>query len=335
MRGVDLERYVFDTGLTLSILWMNADGTIYHRYGGRDSRGADHWLTLPSLGSAMATSLAAHRTHQVIARVANKNQPLTLERVPSFIKRDRGECIHCHSIRPALYEEQLADGTWTADQIWRFVPPSRIGLDLDRDDQSRIVAVVKGSAAEVAGLRVGDSLGSVDGEVIATATDLMFALDRFDSSGGQLPVVFERDGKSRTVQVELVKGWKVGTAQDFAWRPFKWGLSPAPGFGGTQLSQGELRGIGLTSDDSSFAFRVTYLVTWGENQRYGKAAVKAGVREGDVLLAAVLPGAAQPQFTSVDHFHAWWRLTVQPGDQVELEVLREGKRVKLQLTAIE
>jgi serine protease Do len=337
MRGVDLERYVFDTGLTLSILWMNADGTVYHRYGGRDARSADQWLSIPSMEIAMTASLDAHRTHEVIARVAQEGEPLTLERVPSFIKRDRGECIHCHSIRPALYEEQLADGTWTADKVWRFIPPSRIGLDLDRDDQRRVVSVVVGSPAAIAGVQVGDALVSMGGQAIATATDVMFELDRFDTTGGILQLNFERKGKPQTAQLKLAEKWKVGTAQDFAWRSFKWGLTPAPGFGGPQLDRDELRKLGLLKDGSEapFAFRITYLVTWGDNKRYGQAASKAGLQEGDILLAVNLPGTAIPQLTSGDHFHAWWRLTVKPGDKVELEVLRNGERKKLELEAIE
>jgi serine protease Do len=337
MRGVDLERYVFDTGLTLSILWMNADGTVYHRYGGRDARSADQWLSIPSMEIAMTASLDTHRTHEVIARVAQEGEPLTLERVPSFIKRDRGECIHCHSIRPALYEEQLADGTWTADKVWRFVPPTRIGLDLDRDDQRRLVTVAKGSAAEIAGLQVGDALVSVGGQTIATATDVMFELDRFDTTGGNLKVDFERDGQAQSVQLKLAKDWKVGTAQDFSWRSFKWGLTPAPGFGGPELEEDELRDLGLLRDggESHFAFRITYLVTWGDNKRYGQAAAKAGLQEGDILIAVDLPGETAPNFASADHFHAWWRLTVRAGDKVTLTILRNGEHKQLELEAIE
>ena len=69
-------------------------------------------------------------------------------------------------------------------------------------------------------------------------------------------------------------------APHFLW----WGFTPAPGFGGPPLSTVELEAAGLSTADApgAFAFRVQYLVTWGDNRRFGQAAAKAGTaRQGD------------------------------------------------------
>jgi serine protease Do len=343
MRGIDLERFVFDTGLTLAVLWMNADGTIYHRYGGRDVRSADQWLSVPSMAAGMRASLEVHAKHQVVPSAASSSKdrtPLTLETVPSFMKRDKGECIHCHSVRPALYEEQLADKTWEPKMMWRFMPPSRVGIDLDRDEQRRITSIVSGSPAARSGLEVGDILLAMNDQSIATATDVIQALDDFDANGGALRVDFERGGEVETTHLDLAKDWKVGNAYEFSWRSFKWGLTPAPGFGGPQLDAAELAELGLVREDESlpFAFRVSYLVTWGDFKRYGQAAVESGLREGDVVVAVETAASDKnlmDDLTSVDHFHAWWRLTVKAGDLVSLTILRAGKEVQLKILAID
>ena len=101
-----------------------------------------------------------------------------------------------------------------------------------------------------------------------------------------------------------------------------------PGFGGRQLEAYELSDAGLKA--GSFAFRVDYIVTWNENRRFGNSAQKAGIRKGDIFLSA----AGKSDFESVDHFHAWWRLTRKVGQQVEVVVLKKRKRKTLLLPVL-
>ncbi len=341
MRGIDLERFAFDTDLTLAILWMNADGTIYHRYGSRDVRGAHHWLSLDSLTAGMRASLTAHDTHTVEAPTARASKPLVMEAIPSYIKRDKGSCIHCHSVRPALYEEDLAAGTWTDSKVWAFPPPSQVGIDLDRDEQTRISYVAPDSAAARAKLNKGDRIANINGQPIATASDLMFALDQFSSSGGALTVTYFRgqDDSPKLAQLALGDGWKEGTPLGFSWRPFKWGLTPAPGFGGTALNREQLAELGLLLEERGaalpLAFKISYLVTWGENSRFGKVAAKAGLQVGDILTAVLGPDKRPVELESVDHFHSWWRLTRKVGETVTIEVLRGAETKQLSLPIIE
>jgi hypothetical protein len=102
---------------------------------------------------------------------------------------------------------------------------------------------------------------------------------------------------------------------------------PGPGFGGPALGAEQKRARGL--DPGAFALRVEYLVTWGdaEERRYGEAAVRAGVQKGDVVLGA----DGKRDFASPDHFQAWWRLEVKPGQRVRLEVLRGEERRTVEL----
>lgn len=333
MRGVDLARWRFDWDLTFAAVVAHPDGTIHHRYGGRDDRGADHWLTEASYVAFLEAGLATHHAYLRGATPAPElDPPLRIEEVPAFARKDKGECIHCHSVYPALHEEARKRGGWSLADVWVHPPPGRIGIDLDRDEQRRVLRVDEGSAAERAGVRVGDRLTRLGRVPLATASDLMAALDELPNAGARAPLVVERGDGEVTLDLALEAGWRVGTTEEFAWRPTKWGLTPAPGFGGPQLDAGDKRALGLAPD--AFAFRIQYFVTWNENRRYGQAAGRAGLRSGDVVVGLKIDGEAKRDFAGQEHFHAWWRLTLRPGDDVEVLVLRAGEEQGLPIEVL-
>ena len=125
------------------------------------------------------------------------------------------------------------------------------------------------------------------------------------------------------------KGWQRPTPEELAWRPSKWPLSPKPGFGGPELSASDLKRLGLPK--GSFAFRISYLVTWGPHRHTGQNARKAGLRKGDIVTRV----GGKNDFDSVGHFHAWFRLTRKVGEVVPIEILRAGKRKLVRMKAVE
>lgn len=343
MRGVDLSRYVFDFDLTFAALMMHPDGTIYHRYGSRDSRSAHVWLSLPSLEIVLQESLRDHARYEpgkakkelrTSFELPNPkvDRPVLMEEIPAYQRRDEGSCIHCHSINPAFYEEAQKAQQWKPEMKWVYPNPGQIGIDLDRDQQRRITRVDANSIADRAGLKRGDQLIRLNGVSIASAADLMFALDSIPTTQRSADMDLLRDEQATQLSLKLNKNWREGTPLSFAWRPFKWGLTPAPGFGGPELTAKELADIGLDPEtEGTFAFRVQYLVTWNENRRYGQAAIKAGLRKGDIVLSV----DGKSDFDSVEHFHSWWRLTRRVGQRVEINVLRDGKERTLFLKVLQ
>jgi len=321
MRGVDLARYAFDFDLTFSVLLAHPNGHVYHRYGGRDHLAPDRWLGLEAFEDLLRETLGEHKRVAPVARTLA--EPLLIEKIPSFVKRDKGECVHCHSVFPAFYKEARGAGTWKEDDRWVYPPPSRIGLELDPQDPMLVLAVEQGSFAGQAGLRTGDRLLASATQRLLSYADLGQVLHDFSGDGGELPLEFARAGSEKQGTLKLTPGWKRGTPLEFSWRAFKWGFNPAPGFGGPELTGPDKQDLGL--EPEVFAFRVGYLVTWGENRRFGQQAAGAGLRVGDVFLSA----AGKSDFDSHQHFHAWWRLTRKPGQRVEVVVLRAGKRIDL------
>ncbi|NIM63076.1 MAG: PDZ domain-containing protein, partial [Acidobacteria bacterium] len=83
-----------------------------------------------------------------------------------------------------------------------------VGLERGPDGGARIDSIVEGSAAESAGLQVGDVVVGFDGETIESPWGLMRAVLEAEV-GDRVDVEIERDGRSRTLGVELGEheGW--------------------------------------------------------------------------------------------------------------------------------
>jgi S1-C subfamily serine protease len=215
----------------------------------------------------------------------------------------------------------LSGSRFRSDELWVFPDPERIGITLDRQRQALVTAVAAGSPAVASGLRAGDELLSLgEQSSVKTLSDVQWALHRAPFAAIDLPVRYRRDGDEHAATLVLADGWKRCPPEHYAWRPYKWTLSPAPGFGGPMLEGAQKRALGLDGD--AFAFQVQYIVDWGERAHRGRAVRAAGLRKGDVVVSF----AGKHDFVSVEHFHAWVRLTRTAGEEVEIAVLRDGER---------
>lgn len=330
MAGVDLGLFDFDFALTFCALILHPDGTVLHTYGGRDASGAESHLSPESFARALEAGLESFRRHRPGPTRVPRGP--TVEALPAMARRiqagQRPKCFHCHMVEDALLEERRAAGRWRLEDAFRWPDPVQVGLRLDRDDGVRVRAVVAGSAAARAGLAAGDRILDLGGRRVATFGDVQRVLEGTAGAGGRLALRLARGDAEREAALELPPGWRTPDPATFAWRPTKWRLEPEPGFGGPALTPQEKAALGLPA--GRFAFRVGYLVTWGEKARAGRHAADAGLRKGDVVVEV----AGRHDFESVEHFQAWVRLTRRPGDPLPLVVLREGARVEIPLTLL-
>lgn len=328
MAGIDLSRYRFDYDLTFAILLLDSKGGLLHHYGNRTGKGPDSHLSMASLAALLRTAKAALADGTAEPRPALAEAE-TIEQLPTMARRIRQgkapDCFHCHMVHQAHREAADEAGGWDAREIWEWSPSTRIGLVTDRDAQTRVVEVSADSPAAAAGIEAGDELRRLAGRRIASEGDVQAALQTVAWNGGPVPFEVVRAGESVRGELELSEGWRRSTPRDVSWRPTMWHLSPKPGFGGPQLGANALAKHDLPAD--SFAFRVQYLVTWGPNAHTGRAAAKAGIRKGDVVVSV----DGRNDFESVMHFHAWFRLTRNVGDTVEIELIRGGERRTISL----
>lgn len=325
---LDVANLRFDFDLTFAAVLMHADGTVYHRYGSRGPDAADGFLSMTSLAQLLRDTLPEHREYDRAPQPPEQATPLPAIELPWLQQRiaqgQRIDCVHCHNVNDAEFRGRGDRFVPDEDDVYRFPDPERAGFSLDREHQRRVTAVQEGSPAAKAGLRAGDELLRLGVQPsVRTLADVQWALHHAPAAGTELPLRWQRGDEAHDGTLALTTGWKRCDPRDYRWRPYKWNLSPAPGFGGPALDTAQKRKLGIADDH--FAFRVNYLVDWGEQAHRGKAARAAGLQKGDVVVAF----AGKHDFVSVEHFHAWVRLTKQVGDEVAIEVLRNGEKKTL------
>ena len=145
MAGIDLNTFVFDYDLTFAALLMNADGSIYHTYGGRDGSDAQSHLSVGSFVGALEVGARTHTAYAGTARPARRRKKLTVEQIPPMAERIRRgkkpECFHCHTINDMRYRDLVARKKWSRDDLWRWPDPIQLGLTLEKERQTTIAAV--------------------------------------------------------------------------------------------------------------------------------------------------------------------------------------------------
>ena len=329
MSGIDLDRYAFNYDLTFCILLMRFDGHIYHTYGGRSWDDPHSHLSVESLTQVLLATLEESR--QLPPPLPRFDaQPRTVEDYPPVARRiaagKRPACIHCHNVNDWWVQTEVEAGRWTRDRAWIYPDPEQLGLVFDALEQNRLL-----EAPAKSGLAPGDRIVRAGEIPVLTFGDFGRALEAAPVEG-TLAIELLRDGKDgperRSISLPLPAGWREPKAQQFAWRAIKWNLQPAPGFGGPVLKPAELQSRGLSPND--FAFRIQYFVTWGPRRHTGINAGRAGLREGDLVLSI----GGVDQFDSIDHFHAWFRLTQKVGTTVNVEILRGGERRQIELPVV-
>jgi hypothetical protein len=313
MRGVNLNVFQFDYDLTWVGFVLDADERVYARYGQREGANADEQLSLAGLKYALQKARDAFRRGD-----KPPPPPAVAPHAPEQYAASRrlkaDACIHCHQVYDFQRDDLRVAGKWTKEAVWVYPPPHNVGLTLDVDRGDRVKAVAAGSPAARAGLRPGDVLRRLNGRPVASIADAKFALNLAPPQGS-IPVTWERGGQGQSGTLELPAGWK---ESDISWRTSMWNLAPTPGVHGPNLTPEEKQKFGLAPE--RLAFRQGKYVT--------NLAKRAGIREGDVILGIDGKELAMTML----QFNAYVRLNYQVGDTITLEVLRDGRRLKVPLT---
>jgi len=332
MGGVDLSLFQFDPFLSFAVLFMNADQTLYGRYGtaspkaNRATRDSNPNHTLEGLRAALAKALEVHAGYTGdpgawAPRLAGKTGPAPrwryVEKTPSArkykrLKRVRGAdsegCVHCHEVLRTAVDSYAMKKLRVPDRmLWVYPHPDALGLTLSRDHCATVTAVAVGSAAGAAGLQVGDELLTLADQPLGSVADVQWVLHNVADEGGELVATVLRDGAESTVVLSLPDGWR--RKGDFGWRyrlagyaMWLWG--------------------GVTLEDDPKGVRVAQRSP-GWFKRPNRAARKV-LQAGDIIV-------------KVDGKAGWTRSTYlaylmrdkRLGAKVELEVLRGGKRQEI------
>ncbi len=131
--ALDLSLFQFDYDLTFAVFFLNADRTVYGRFGSRsEQKHADKDISIEGFRAALAGALELHRSYPANQAALAGKQP----RPPRFKTPDdypslRGKykanldyegkvvasCVHCHQVREAECTFFRADRKPIPDEV--------------------------------------------------------------------------------------------------------------------------------------------------------------------------------------------------------------------------
>jgi predicted metalloprotease with PDZ domain len=312
IENLNLNLFEFDYDLTMMIFFMDADGRVYGRYGGRDARNADNRQSLAGLHYTMESVLAMHnRQDKVFAPRSQPGARYIRNEMSSGFRRG---CLHCHQVKEIQNANLQRQGQWDRDLAWRYPLPDNLGLVLDVNRGNVIKKVKDKSPAASAGLQPGDVVQRLDGVPIHSFGDAQFALDHAPKTGA-ITIAWQRGEKVLEEKLSLPEGWR---KTDLTWRPSMHRLLPSLRLSGTDLTAEERKTLALSGKQLAFRQKATL----------SASAKAAGVLPGDIILGLNGQQLDMDYIDFTEHVRSHYLV----GDRVTLNLLRDGKRLELPLT---
>lgn len=335
--GLDLNTFQYDTDQSFALFMLNADKTIYGRFGTRSHR--TDWVgdvSLEGMARALEGALALHKQYPGNkARLAGKTgKPLEFdapEKYPALSEKYTDQlnysgdvvksCIHCHQIGDARRDFYWEQSQPIPEQIlFPYPHPKAVGMILDPDQRATVKDIIAGSPAAASGLQPGDEIALMDGQPLLSMADVQWILHHVPAEGGKVTLSIRRGGEVIAGQLELDDGWR--QADDISWRVSSWGMRgiATGGLSLETLAKDKKQALGIKGP---MALRVKHV---GQYDKHA-AAKRAGFQVDDILVS--FDGRTDLQreadvFTHVSRNH-------KHGDVVDVEILRDGKRRKLTL----
>ena len=337
--GLDLSLFQFDTDQSFAVFMLNADRTIYGRFGTRSHR--TEWIgdvSLKGLTEALRGALELHNAWpDSKAALTGKTGPspewTAPEKMPGL--RDKyastlnysGEvaksCIHCHQIGDAIRDDYRSRKQPIPPQVLNPYPhPRSIGLVFDPDTRATVRSVTPDSIAAAAGFQAGDQLLQLNDQPLLSIADVQWVLQQSSATGAQLFAKVQRGNDPvRQLTIKLPAGWR--ELDQIAWRASSWGLRRMA-TGGLLLEEIPVDERGKNGiPRSGMALRVRHVGQYGPHA----AAKNAGFVEGDVLVS--FDGRNDLNTDSaVLRYGVSQKL---PGDKVAVEVIRNAQKKTLTL----
>ena len=295
----------------MMIFFVNADEEIYGRYGGRTGENPDSRQSLKGLHHAMQSALDAHASQDKPLVPQRHDEPRT---VRSLRGGRRGGCVHCHQVNEMLNSELKRNDQWTRAHIFRYPPPDNVGLVLAVDSGDVVDRIEPESPAANSGLEKGDVIESINSFPVNSFADAQYALDGAPASG-EISIAWRRGNQPMQAKLNLPDGWR---KHDISWRRSMEWIVPSARVFGRNLTPEERRERGLT--ETQLAFWQSYPVS--------KVAAAAGVLEGDIVLGFDGKQLDMSAYEFLDYVRGHYLC----GEAVKIDILRDGKRLKLPMT---
>lgn len=321
--GLDLSLFQYDTDQSFAVFLLNADGTIYGRYGTRSEpeRGHDD-VTVEGMAKALEGALALHKNYpankaSLVAKRGPTPEFAQPELYPSLEPRFTSilnyagkvvpSCIHCHMISEAKHDVALKRRQLTDSVLFPFPHPRSFGLILDPKTRPTVLRTEPGSEAEKAGFRPGDLIQTLEGQTLLSTADVQWVLNATPAEGATLKARVLRGGKPQNIWLALPTGWR--KRDDISWRASTW-----------SLRRMALGGMKLNPRPDDIGLLVAAVGQYAPHD----LAKKAGVLEGDILIGFDTLNKLSRETDLIDY--ALRRK--KPGDTIALTLKRNGETVK-------
>ncbi len=326
MEGVDLSLFQFDYDNTWLAFFLNADKTIYGRYGTRASAGADLGVDVSIEGfcKALEGALEVHAGYPAQkSSLAGKRGPAPeakeIRAFPLFKSRfaeapPKG-CAHCHHVWEALRSVPRAARKPLPDELmFPYPKPDRLGLVLELDERATVKSVTADSAAAKAGFAKGDRILRIAGEPVLSLADVQWVLQHAPTPG-DLAVDVDRSGAPAKLTLHLADDWRRG--EDVTWRASTRAMRA---FGWEDASPDQRRKLGIA--DGRLCVRVKGVPKNGIGQR-------AGLAVDDYIVEVEKSAAPMTE----NEFIVFCQQKRRQGEIVDLTVIHDGKRKAIELQA--
>jgi serine protease Do len=336
--GLDLSLFHYDTDQSFAVFMLNADRTIYGRFGTRSHR--TEWfgdVSLTGLAKALEGALELHAAYPGNKDLlTTKTGPRPLferpELMPGLNEKYTSalnyagdvakSCVHCHQIGDALRDYYRARNEPIPDTVLNPYPhPKSIGFILDPDERATVKEITPKSLAEKAGFKPGDQIESFGRQPMLSMADVQWVLNLVPATGGEVEATVRRGSIVTTVSLALPDGWR--NLDDISWRVSAWGLRRMV-TGGLVLeaADDETRTKQRIAPDK-MALRVRYVGEYGEHA----AGKKAGFQKDDILLSF----DGRTDLTTESALFRYGVTKKKPGDTVPVALIRDGKPMRLEL----
>lgn len=323
--NLDLSLFRFDPDLAFAVFFMNADQTLYGRFGSRsDFYDAERDVSLEGLKKAMQGALELHlQIDQWREALQAKRGPMPKYRkLSDFPTRssgysrvfygEGGSCTHCHDLRTTEQMAYRRTGQPMPDPVLFAWPmPDEIGLRLDPTETARVVSVRAGSLAERAGFQIDDHIEKLDGQPILSIADVQWVL-QMASDTAKLTVDITRGDHPQQLHLQLESGWR--RKMNISWRTTTRRLRRLilDGISYEDLSSAARQEHGLKKD--VLALRAATGVSRNSDRP---------IRRDDIIVAV----EGSDQHMTEGELIAYLVQKKMPGDELKLTILRNGQRL--------
>lgn len=334
--GLDLKLFQYDYDQSFAAFFMNADKTIYGRYGTRSHQTeSENDVHIDGFARALEKALELHREYpKNKAALAGKQggstpafpmpekYPLLNGKYTDKLNYDGNvvqSCIHCHQVGEAQRQVFHDKGNGMPDRVlFPYPNPKALGLVLDPKQPAVVQEVMLPALDD--GFEKADEIVSLAGQPLLSIADVQWVLHNV-ANETELPVVVRRGGEEMDLVLTLPDGWR--RRDSISWRATSWSLRRMV-LGGLLLEEvpdEEREKLNLAED--KLALRAKHVGQYGPHA----LAQSMGFQRGDVL---IIVAGRDDRWRETDLI-AWLANDMQIGDEFPVTVLRDGKKLELKL----